>query len=398
MYRHYHYILPLLLSLVLLSCETIAPDQQLITLEPTTLERCVLLTEFSGIGCVNCPTAQQLADDLADDCDGRLIVVQMHPAANSFTFSADPLYDYTTADADVYYSHFNGTATTPFPTGVVDFMKDGNAYFIDYTTWATAIHRRLNQAPTLSLDLTPSSEGDSYMLTAQAVNHATDALDFRLLYWLVEDSIEGRQLMPDGKVSTDYIHRHIFRGALNGQWGSQQSAFGKGSLTDVVDVSRYCYTGRHYSVVAVALSSDMSEVIAVAQTDLPQESQVQDEPFVLNVNGIGAIGNDTTIVVTAHHTDPITGKEEMEVRGSIIAEHIYVDTERSAADLDDQLCIGTCVNGNGETTQLFDFNVAGYSSWFAHYYPRDMQPAVITYRFYNNARSLRLTVKYQPED
>ena len=41
----------------------------------------------------------------------------------------------------------------------------------------------------------------------------------KLQIWMVEDDITAIQLMPDGKANQNYVHQHVFRAAVNGEWG-----------------------------------------------------------------------------------------------------------------------------------------------------------------------------------
>lgn len=384
---------------MLAACDYIPPSEQLIEIDGVTSQRIVLLTEFSGIGCVNCPTAQDMADELERGSDGQLIVVQMHPATNAFTFSADKEYDYTAKEADIYYSFFGGTATTPFPTGVIDFKEiNNNNYFADYTTWGSYIRSRQQAKTQLSVSLQSITNGKAVAI----IENSTDTdIDFQLIFWLVEDSISGRQLMPDGSVNDNYLHRHVFREALNGTWGTKQSILKQSSDNyrfdfSETDLKTKGYDLSHCRIVALAVSADMSELLAVGQAKITNNAQ--EEPFVLTINRIGAIRGDTTIIVNGTQIDAISGKEQMEVRGSIsLAQHIEVDIEREEMGIEDQLCIGACVNGNMQTSQHFEFNISNaYSTWYAHYYPADHKPATITYRFYNSSRHLNLTIRYEP--
>lgn len=399
--KQIRHILFTLSVIALAACQTIAEDDRLITIDsPQATERRVLLTEFSGIGCMNCPTAHALAEQLTAAGDTSIIVVQMHPATNAFTESADPLYDYTSEAADEYYRYFGGTASTPFPTGVVDFLKTDNSYFTDYTEWATRLLRRRTEKARADLKCQIEQKGQQYTLNATVTNLQADShADLRLLCWLVQDSTRGIQVMPDGTVNSNYLHRHILRKAIGDIWGEQHSLQPSQTSTIKISISTTDLpSAENMSVVCVVLAADKSEVLAVEQLPLKAEQPADKEPFLLTLNMIGAISHDTTIVITETADDPITAKKVMELRGTVsLTEHITIDVERSVEGLSDQLCVGTCVNGNELTAQQFSFNLAsGFSTWYAHYYPADNTAQTITYTWKNSQRQLRLSVVYKP--
>ena len=41
----------------------------------------------------------------------------------------------------------------------------------------------------------------------------------KLQLWIVEDDITAFQMMPDGTRNDNYIHQHVFRATVNGEWG-----------------------------------------------------------------------------------------------------------------------------------------------------------------------------------
>ena len=43
----------------------------------------------------------------------------------------------------------------------------------------------------------------------------------KLQLWLVEDSIVAPQMFPNNKVEKEYVHNHVFRAAINGEWGAE---------------------------------------------------------------------------------------------------------------------------------------------------------------------------------
>ena len=50
----------------------------------------------------------------------------------------------------------------------------------------------------------------------------------KLQLWLVEDSIVAPQMFPNNKVEKEYVHNHVFRDPINGDWGTEVNALYKG--------------------------------------------------------------------------------------------------------------------------------------------------------------------------
>ena len=173
---------------LLCACEVIDEADRLIPVQPDTNgNRTHVLIEFTGFRCVNCPTAAEQANELKELYKEHLIIVSLHPASNPFTQGK---YDYTCPAADSIYRLMGGTATTPFPTGNIDFRQKDDRWFFDHLEWPAQVSQAMADSlcPPLS-----------------------SLTDYRTSYWLVEDSVLGVQAMPDGSVNTEYYHRHVLR-------------------------------------------------------------------------------------------------------------------------------------------------------------------------------------------
>ncbi len=207
-------ILTLLVSVLICGCEVIPQDERLIPMTIQSAERTHVLVEYTGFRCVNCPEAEKTSSTLKQMYGDQLVVVAMHPKSNPFTQGN---FDYTCPEADECYLMMGGTATTSFPTGNIDFVKNDGRYFIDHLEWTgklqTAMHS--TSAPHLHVAAVADKQSRDVELTIRAT--APQPLDVRLAVWLTEDSIKGVQAMPDGKVNTAYYHRHVLRDALNDQ-------------------------------------------------------------------------------------------------------------------------------------------------------------------------------------
>ena len=200
---------------LLAGCEVIPSEKQLIPLPNAEPESNALLVEFTGFLCVNCPTAAEEAQRLQKTYPDNLVVVAMHPKDNHFTQTGKPEYDYTCPEANVYYNWFDGSSTTPFPTGIVDMQRG----WLDYTSWATAVLTSIMQkkAGWLELQISDVNEDERSFNVSADVWAADDA---QLLLWLVADSVLGAQMMPDGSTNLAYTHRHMLRASITEDpWG-----------------------------------------------------------------------------------------------------------------------------------------------------------------------------------
>ena len=60
------YLALLLTALLMVACSHIDEDEQLIYVKPAPVERCVLIEDFTGQRCVNCPNAAEEIEKLIE--------------------------------------------------------------------------------------------------------------------------------------------------------------------------------------------------------------------------------------------------------------------------------------------------------------------------------------------
>lgn len=254
--------------LVLTSCEVIGESERLVPVPVPvdTTERVHVLIEFTGFRCVNCPKAAETSEALKQTYGERLIVVAMHPASNPFTQGAAQ-YDYTCEEADVYYTYMGGNATTPFPTGNINITGGEDGYLSDYPTWATLLAQQMSQPTEVHLSVQAARDSNTNSIIVTTAASADKKQECRLVTWLIEDSIQGAQAMPDGSVNREYYHRHVLRGAANDAWGETYTIpFTPINITTMMTLPDGC-NSKHCSIVVAAMD-DENRIINARQTTI----------------------------------------------------------------------------------------------------------------------------------
>ena len=84
------------------ACNVIPEDDRLIEVELMPSDRTVLLVEFTGNRCVNCPGAAMVAHEMLEISPENIVVVGMHPAGIVYTNPMDPNIDLSSAEAMEY--------------------------------------------------------------------------------------------------------------------------------------------------------------------------------------------------------------------------------------------------------------------------------------------------------
>jgi len=227
--------------LLLTACDTISEDERLIYEKPEPARRVVLLEDFTGQRCTNCPKATEMIEQLQQQYGDHLIAVGIHGGPLGFKGSAT-LTGLATAVGDEYYNHWQLEYQ---PVGLVN--RHGA---VNYTDWTSMVKDEMAKPAPLNLKVEASLNESLASITIEAMG--TDgSTDGKLQVWLLEDSITAMQLMPDGKANAQYTHNHVLRTPVNGTWG-QDFSIKEGetqeySLTQAIDPA---WNPAHLSIVA----------------------------------------------------------------------------------------------------------------------------------------------------
>lgn len=197
----------------LTACSNIDEDERLIYVEPAEVNRPVLIEDFTGQACVNCPNATAAIHELQETYgEENVIAVAIHcgPFAHLRSNMGNAfLSDLGTKLGDEYYTHWNIEAQP----GV---KINRGAPIYDTNQYAAAVANELKKTPTVHFDAVEFSNNAVLVDLS-----SSDRVEGRLQVWIVEDSINARdpqtkyqQFMPDGSRRQDYVHNHVFRASL----------------------------------------------------------------------------------------------------------------------------------------------------------------------------------------
>lgn len=229
MLKRYTYYILALVCLLMAGCDRIAEDERLIY-DPIVLEdnqndipeegkpeqtkRVVLLEDFTGQRCVNCPKATDIIEQLQELCGDALVAVGIHGGPLAFAGNGK-VVGLKTDIGDEYYAYWKLEYQ---PVGLVNRHAP-----LNYTEWIDAVKEELAKPASLRLKGTAVLEGNTIAINIEAQG-TNGTVDGKLQVWLLEDGIKALQLMPDNKpANQEYIHNHVLRTAVNGTWGEDFS-------------------------------------------------------------------------------------------------------------------------------------------------------------------------------
>ena len=173
----------------------------------------VLLKDFTGVRCVNCPRASELAHQLQETYGDKLVLMSVH--AGSLAIPVGDFPDFRTDEGTNWYNNYGSN-----PVGAIDRAMLLTGYALQDSQWEYAVSTAMEEEQTVELNVQNSYDEATRMLTANVNAKALTELNgnLALTICLVEDNIVGMQVTPHG-TDDSYVHRHVFRGTINGADG-----------------------------------------------------------------------------------------------------------------------------------------------------------------------------------
>lgn len=213
------------------SCNDIPESDRLIEVAPIEVKRVVLIQEFTGLWCSNCPKGAKVVHDLQEEYPGSIIAVNMHPNDPSQNRPLNGL-SLTSDEAIVMYKAFN-------PKGFPSALVNGVGPYELPELWRNYVSSALKEETKVGISINTAYNASTRKLDVDYNVNFTDNYNGELsvMVWIIENDIKGWQI-DDGKPDKNYTHQHVLRASANGEWGQQignnfswdQSIDGKASI------------------------------------------------------------------------------------------------------------------------------------------------------------------------
>ena len=254
-------LLSLLASSMLISCNDISSDDRYISQESVEAQRTVLVEDFTGQNCVNCPAAHDILEKLSQQYGDKLIPVSIHAGGFGISIESSRYTGLMTPEGNTYNDAWG---ITEWPKGVVNrHGAPSNA-----SDWAAIVRTEIARPTSLAIDLEAGLSDDESMVTATVTLKPSANITGKLQVWILEDGIVAFQKDDVRGRIPDYVHNHVYRASVNGVGGEPvvlQSMVHK-TMTfsiPVRDNEHEHWNARNLSVVAFVY--DDTEVLQAAK-------------------------------------------------------------------------------------------------------------------------------------
>lgn len=182
--------------------------------EPTG--KTVLIKDFTGARCVNCPAAAEHAHNLQHQLgEDHIFIMSVHAGYLAQPMGSFP--DFLTDEGTAWYNNHDSN-----PLFAIDHVALTEGNTLNETQIDAPVAAALMEEQSFEIRLSPRYDEASRQLNVGVNVYALVDLDgqFYISACLVEDHIVGWQTTPGG-VDKEYDFRNVFRGTLNGAYGEE---------------------------------------------------------------------------------------------------------------------------------------------------------------------------------
>lgn len=276
----HNFLIILVVCVLFIACDEIGPNivlEETITLTDSTFiattvpaaqDKTILLEEFSGVRCSNCPDGHELAETLFDNIGERFISVTINTREILGNPYSGQINLNTQVGSDIQQSY--GPVNTK-PSGMVD-RAGGNNRIIGLLQWQAAVQTALNGVT--SVNINPSilayNETTREIVLRTELIYTDVATGHFLGLFFVENEIISTQL-NGSIVDEDYEHNHVLRDYITAIPGEQLNETLVAGRTFIRD---FQFTlpedWKKDNVELIAFVSTPSEVVHAAKLKLKQ--------------------------------------------------------------------------------------------------------------------------------
>lgn len=201
------------------SCSNIDEGDRLIYVKPAEVGRAILIEDFTGQRCINCPTGTEIINGIVETYgEDNVIAVGIHSGPLGFAGNSKTV-GLMTDTGNEYYTRWDKENKMGQPWVIFNRKTSPDSH---YNNWAAMVGTIISEKANLSVKIANAYDAATRTLTttvgADGVNGTVNG---KLQVWIVEDGVKALQMMPDGSANKEYVHNHVFRAAVNGTWGEE---------------------------------------------------------------------------------------------------------------------------------------------------------------------------------
>ncbi len=255
------------------ACSDIPEDERYLPASFPPAQKSILIGEFSGIRCTNCPDGAQTIHEILDIYPDSVIAVSFHPRGEMLTSAIDG-FSISCKEAAEYYKYFE---RPDLPSACVNFGETtGNR-----SKWLENVVNAVSQEPSFDLYLRSHFDSSTRELSVDynVGFRSVSGAPVNIILWIVENGIVGPQKYGSDQIN-DYVHNHVLRCAIGDVWGEELSTPDSpeisvsGNASVVVNDK---WNADNCKIVGVIMNRDNKNINQASQIDLTGDSNFPGE-------------------------------------------------------------------------------------------------------------------------
>lgn len=223
----------------------------------------VVLEEYTGIHCVYCPQGHAIAQALKDENPGDVLLINIHTGGYAIPNAGEPDFRTEFGDAIAGQSNLTGYPSGSVNRHVFPDLASAGGTAMGRGTWTTAAGRILVEDSPVNVGASTSYNAATRELTVNVELYYTsdspEPSNF-INVALLQSNILGPQ--TGGGAGNNYVHKHMLRYLITGQWGEEITTVSQGTLVE----RTYIYTIPDNYIDVDCIVEDCSIGVFVTET------------------------------------------------------------------------------------------------------------------------------------
>lgn len=231
------------LSIIFAALLFVSCDEEPVPMLPKVVppaDRVVLIEDFTGVSCANCPRGARLIENLKAQYPGSIVSLAVY--TNGFDNRApESKYDFKTAAGQELQDNISPLFGKPAAAiNRVEDASSGSRFLYVADTWTPAVLQELQRNVEMNMTMTTSYNAATRTVSGTITMIPTQDFNEQVSYTIV--IAENKIIDPqddDGVIVLDYEHNHVFRDALTAPTGD---VLGSSFATGEVVTRNFSYT------------------------------------------------------------------------------------------------------------------------------------------------------------
>lgn len=210
----------------------------------TAQKKNVLLEDFTGVRCVNCPRAQTEAKKIQAANPERVVVSSIHVTDFAVPYPTDDTkngskFDFRTTDGTNLHNYLGGA--TSLPVGTIDRKLFGSntSPFVYDLQWKSLVNQQLAAITPVNISFVEEAFDEAertFKVKIKVVYTQDVSVPHYISAFINESNFTDLQLTPSG-VDSSYDHVHVFRSVMQPSNGLKLADNAKKGQTFIISLT-----------------------------------------------------------------------------------------------------------------------------------------------------------------